>query len=68
MIVPVTPDYKMTKAVMIDHREAIFHYASLGYRFVTAIPTENVGGHNSLKMDLVFEIDEGEEPDVSAPF
>ncbi len=58
MIVPVTPDYKLSKAELTDHREAIFHYASLGYRFVAAIPTESFGGNLSLKMDLIFEKDE----------
>lgn len=39
----------------MDHREIIDKYASKGWRFVTAIPTD-MSGHGIIKKyDLVFE-------------
>ena len=42
-------------AYVSEHREIINQYASQGYRFVTAIPTEMKINGCVIKMDLIFE-------------
>lgn len=40
-----------------EHREIIWDYASQGYRFVGAIPVEEIGYGKLRAVDLVFEAD-----------
>ena len=42
-------------AYVDEHREIINQYAAMGYRFVTAIPTEMKINGCVRKMDLIFE-------------